>query len=83
MRPVDPPTPSYSPGETAPASGVYLVRHYQHRLPHEVTILKDEQFPRCRRCGPQVRFELLRDAVSLDDDLDLTEQQAKRKGNAS
>ena len=83
MRPAVPSTPSYSPGETAPTSGVYLVRHYQHRLPHEVTILKDEPFPRCRRCGAQVTFELLREAVSLDDDIDLREQRAKRKSSAS
>ena len=79
MRSASPSTPSYSPGEIAPISGVYLVRHYQHRLPHEVTILKDEPFPRCRHCDTHVTFELLRDAMSLDDDVDLREQRAKRK----
>ncbi len=83
MRPASPTTPSYAPGEPAPASGVYLVRHYQHRLPHEVTIVKNEAFPCCRRCGAQVRFELLRDAVSLEDDLDLREQRARRKSSAT
>jgi hypothetical protein len=33
--------------------------HQQHRLPHEVTLLKGETFPRCAKCGDMVEFELV------------------------
>jgi hypothetical protein len=36
-------------GVAVPESGIYRVSHSQHRLPHEVTLLKDQQFPRL--CG--------------------------------
>ena len=83
MRPVSPSTPSFRPGSAAPTSGVYLVRHYQHRLPHEVTILKSEVFPRCNKCGDQVIFEIAHDATEIADDADLREpERAKRNRNA-
>ena len=83
MRPASPSTPSFSPGSVAPTSGVYLVRHYQHRLPHEVTIIKGDRFPHCSRCGDQVMFELVRDAVDLTEDIDLRQPEpAKRKRTA-
>jgi hypothetical protein len=61
-------TPSRQNGETAhvrtdeivPQSGVYKVRHQKHRLPHEVSFLRDQQFPRCAQCQNAVIFELLR-----------------------
>lgn len=49
----------YRTGLKIPRSGIYVVRHAQHRLPHEVTLLKDETFPRCAKCDEAVRFELL------------------------
>lgn len=49
----------YRTGLAIPISGIYLVRHKEHRLPHEVTLLKDEQFPPCAQCDKAVQFELL------------------------
>lgn len=54
---------TFKPGEVAPCSGVYRVRHAQHRLDHCVTILQGEQFPVCRKCGVSVLFRL-HDATS-------------------
>src|SRR5690242_6485168 len=46
-------------GETIKESGIYRVHHNQHRLPHEVTLLQGQKFPRCARCDDGVRFELV------------------------
>lgn len=46
-------------GATVPESGIYRVHHDGHRLPHEVTLLKDQQFPRCAKCSDQVEFEIV------------------------
>lgn len=35
------------------------MRHSQHRLPHEVTLLKGESFPPCAKCKNAVQFELV------------------------
>jgi hypothetical protein len=60
----------YKPGDKAPQSGVYRVVHKQHRPEHEVTLFRSEQFPRCNRCGDEVRFSLARIAQSIRDDED-------------
>ncbi len=39
------PVGSYATGQKVPASGIYEVRHREHQLPHEVTLLKDETSP--------------------------------------
>jgi hypothetical protein len=49
-----------------PASGVYQVIHSAHRLPHEVTLLKGETFPKCQKCEGDVTFTLLR-AIQYQD----------------
>ena len=48
--------------ETVPHSGIYRVRHSKHRVPHEVTLLRDERFPRCAKCDSDVVFELVKAA---------------------
>jgi len=48
-----------------PDSGIYRVSHPQHNLPYEVTLLKDQKFPRCSRCDKPVFFELVRSAPSV------------------
>lgn len=48
----------YNTGQAIPASGIYTVFHEQHRLPHEVTLLAGEIFPRCAKCGNLVEFVL-------------------------
>ncbi len=50
----------YNTGQVVPESGVYRVSHADHRLPHAVTICKDEIFPRCAKCADLVTFELIR-----------------------
>ncbi len=51
------------PGETVRIAGVYDVLHFGHRPPHEVFLWQDEIFPRCRQCGGNVIFKLLRGAI--------------------
>ena len=46
-------------------TGIYTVYHAEHRLPHEVTLLKGEAFPRCSQCGTSVEFELLKSAPEM------------------
>lgn len=58
MRPIMG-APTFKTGQQIPDSGVYKVIHQQHRLPHEVTLLKGETFPRCAKCGDRVEFELV------------------------
>lgn len=54
---------TFRTGEPIAESGIYRVIHKAHRLPHEVTLLRDQVFPRCAKCREEVRFELVR-AVS-------------------
>jgi hypothetical protein len=51
---------SFKTGDQIEASGIYKVVHREHRLPHEVTLLRNETFPPCSKCKNKVRFELLR-----------------------
>ncbi len=53
------PTRRFIPGHTVPRNGVYRVLHAKHRAAHEVTLLEGQKFPECRRCGDDVRFELV------------------------
>ena len=50
---------TFKTGQLIPASGIYRIVHRQHRLPHIVTLLKNETFPRCIKCGNLVEFELV------------------------
>jgi len=50
----------FKTGTVIPASGVYSVLHVAHRLPHEVTLLKGETFPKCQKCADSVTFKLIR-----------------------
>ena len=52
-------------GGKIPESGIYRVVHDKHRLPHEVTLLSGQIFPRCMKCDDSVYFELLRPAPDL------------------
>ncbi len=60
------PVGSYATGQSVPASGIYQVRHREHRVPHEVTLLKGETFSPCARCGTAVLFKLVRVVTALD-----------------
>jgi hypothetical protein len=50
----------FKTGTVIPASGIYEVHHSAHRLPHEVTLLKGEIFPKCQKCADAVTFKLVR-----------------------
>ncbi len=46
-------------------TGLYLVVHSAHRLPHEVVAVKGHRFPKCQKCGDSVWFRLLHPAADL------------------
>jgi hypothetical protein len=56
----------YRTGLKIPQSGIYKVTHSPHRLPHEVTLLEGETFPRCTNCGNNVQFQLIRAVDGLE-----------------
>ena len=62
----EPQVPFFRAGEAIPKSGIYRVFHLDHRMSHEVTLLRGEVFPRCEQCGDATHFELVRAASSLD-----------------
>jgi hypothetical protein len=55
----------FETGMLVPETGIYLVVHSAHRLPHEVVVIKGQRFPRCKECGDTVLFELLHAAPDL------------------
>jgi hypothetical protein len=52
-------------GDKILESGIYRVIHQNHRLAHEVTLLRDQLFPRCVKCEDSVYFELVRSAPDI------------------
>jgi hypothetical protein len=56
---------TYETGDIAPETGIYLVVHSAHRLPHEVVVIKGQGFPKCQKCGDAVLFELVHSAPDL------------------
>lgn len=61
-------------GEPITASGIYRVVHREHRLPHEVTLLRGEEFPKCSRCLDAVIFELVRAVTFTEESLEYQPQ---------
>jgi hypothetical protein len=57
----------FKTGETIPHSGIYRVVHTKHRVPHEVTLLHGERFPKCAKCQDAVVFEPVRPVTFSDD----------------
>jgi hypothetical protein len=55
----------FNTGDTVPESGIYRVTHAGHRLPHEVTLLSGQIFPRCSKCKDHVQFEVVRHAPHI------------------
>lgn len=63
------------PGENVRITGVYDVLHFGHRPPHQIHLFQHEVFPKCRHCGSNVIFKLVRgtiqpecDHISTDED---------------
>jgi len=57
----------FSPGQEVERSGIYRVFHDSfHAQEHEVTCVYGKRFPPCNRCGPSVRFVLVRGAQHID-----------------
>src|SRR5690348_4412826 len=46
-------------GDAITSSGIYRAIHGDHRVAHEITLLSGDVFPRCRKCGKDVIFELV------------------------
>ena len=67
----------FKPGDSAPESGVYTVRHRQHRENHSATVFKGERFPGCAQCGDEVRFVLSRRAARILEDTDFKPRSGK------
>jgi hypothetical protein len=51
------------PDEHVRVAGVYEALHFGHRPPHQVFLFQHEIFPRCRQCGSNVIFKLVRAAI--------------------
>lgn len=62
----------YAPQDAVPSSGVYRVIHDRHRADHLATAIAGEEFPRCRRCGNLVRFQLWMEIEYMPRDWDLS-----------
>ena len=62
--------PVFRTGQTVPASGIYRVTHLRHRLPHEVTLLAGQTFPRCSKCKDSIQFQPVRYAATVQADPD-------------
>jgi hypothetical protein len=71
----------FRPGELVPATGIYGVTHYQHRMPHEVFARQGDVFPNCRRCYSRVSFRLVQPAAHLgaDPDFFTSSEEARSK----
>lgn len=62
-----PEQPVFRAGEAISDSGIYWVHHFEHRNPHEVTLLRNEIFPACAKCGDRVYFELVKAVPGLEE----------------
>jgi hypothetical protein len=63
-------------GELAPVDGLYRVTHYQHRLPHLVSVIGGTILPLCQKCGDRVHFEIIgppRETDGLSTDRDFSD----------
>jgi hypothetical protein len=58
-------TQQFRCGDKILESGIYRVYHRKHRLAHEVTLLRDQLFPKCIKCEDSVYFELVRSAPDI------------------
>ena len=52
-------------GALCSQSGIYQVIHREHRAPHRTLVRMGDTFPRCRGCGEEVRFRLIKQVSEL------------------
>ena len=64
------------PNDVVSNSGVYRVRHQDHRADHVVTAIKGERLPPCRTCGSNVSFELIKAAEYIVEESDFSQSLA-------
>jgi YjzC-like protein len=69
----------FKPGEVAPESGLYFVRHLEHRDEHEVTLIAAEQFPPCSVCMDSVRFRISKAAKTIAEDKNFQTRKSARR----
>src|SRR5260221_1625206 len=69
LRSMERKRPTFRGGEKIAKSGIYRVFQCKQRGPHEVTLLRDEHFPRCAGCQDAVTFQLVR-RVMLPEELE-------------
>jgi hypothetical protein len=72
------PEKEFKSGEVVPESGLYIVRHKEHRGEHEVTLIAQEQFPPCSVCQEAVRFRLSRAAKTIAEDKNFEAKKSTR-----
>ena len=44
-------------GQISPDNTLYRAIHMTHNFVHEVTVMRDQEFPECIHCGDAVRFQ--------------------------
>jgi hypothetical protein len=69
----------FKPGEVVPESGLYFVRHLEHRDEHEVTLIAAEQFPPCSVCMDSVRFRISKAAKTIAEDKNFQTRKSARR----
>jgi hypothetical protein len=65
-----PSSPFFRVYEEVVFSGVYRVFHSAHRVSHDVILRAGEIFPRCKKCGEDVHFELVQPVSRIRSDPD-------------
>jgi hypothetical protein len=48
---------TFHSGDVSPENCVYRAIHLSHNFVHEVTVLREQEFPECIHCGDAVRFQ--------------------------
>ena len=64
----------YMPGDSVFITGAYEALHSGHRPPHQIWLLANEKFPKCKECGSGVIFKFVRRATEPTCDHASTDQ---------
>jgi hypothetical protein len=66
--------PPYKAGDAIPTTGIYSVSHGEHRGPHQVVLLLNDNFPPCEICSTDVRYRLVQAAPFIFEDNDFKDE---------